>query len=100
MSPCKNLFSAPYSRNPHASYPTAYLLASDFMAYAGEQKVFTSSHAQFTTLLCAQVTSELLLHVVLMTAKDESKRLRRDSEAVSGPGQCFWMGSRAVPFVT
>ena len=69
------------------------------MTSTGEQRLFTSSSAEFTLLFCAQATSEELGEV-LVVDKDESKRLRRDGEAVSGPGECSWVGTRAVPFGT
>ena len=56
------------------------------MACAGEQNLSTSSHAQFTTLLCAQVTFELLEHV-LVVAEDEPDRVRRVPVREYGHGE-------------
>lgn len=70
-------------RNPHDIHPASHLLASDLMTYTGEQNLFTGSSALFTTLLCAQDTSEVLEHV-LVVAKDGCDRVRPVCEVLHG----------------
>ena len=70
-------------RNPHDIHPASHLLASDLMTYTGEKNLFTGSSALFTTLLCAQDTSEVLEHV-LVVAKGGCDRVRPVCEVLHG----------------